>query len=65
MEQCVYNSTTGHILYILSFDTTCMYIICMKSLNVLVCVNEFILSFLLLFSVFIYQEHTNANIGPR
>ena len=38
-----------------------MYI--MYILNVSVSVNELILSFLLLFSVLVYHEYTNFNIG--
>ena len=32
--------------------------------NVFACVNEFILSFLSLSSVFVYYGYTNANIDP-
>ena len=47
----------------LSFNTTGMYIV-YQMLNVLLCVNEFILSFLLLCSVLVYHRYTNDNIGP-
>ena len=44
-------------------DTIGVYIV-YKRLNVLVCTNEFILSFLLLCSVLVYHGYTIANISP-
>ena len=51
-------------IHILSVNYTSIYIIYIYILTVLVCANVFILSFLLLYSVLVYNGYTNADTGP-
>ena len=49
-------------LYILSYEY-CYICYAYQKLNLLVCVNEFIWSFLPLSPLLVYHRYTNANIG--